>query len=235
MGQNGLAIPAANMRAGRSQIPITSTPARVNLLSSGPAPMPTPAAHVAALSGLAEVSLSGAYGGKDDTQLLGLDFLAEQNNVLDYDDTVLLQQRAFGESSGMHGAGLGERLLEMLMDQGELRQQQQAVLQKMELGSSQIGRNRANTSRSSSTRRNEHVTLGPGGESFVDFELDVRFGDDLLVVEIEEDRPAGRTSMSGIFANKDYINSAGSSVKPSLSTASGKRMCRRSVLSLYSD
>ena len=190
---------------------------------------------------LADVSHLPRFAGFDETGVV-------QEDAAAADTTLMLAKRAFGQSVNNSSAvprlpsvGLGERVLEMLMQghgnqlpsaqplqpitrmpsqatprlssssrrqskgnasflQGTPLQPEQvhvpvsahptpqAVLQRMELGNSQMNRS-LRTSRlgesggllRKSTRKNERQSVGAGGQSFVEFETEVRFGDDLQV------------------------------------------------------
>lgn len=190
---------------------------------------------------LADVSHLPPFAGFDETGVI-------QEDAASADTTLMLAKRAFGRSINdpstvprLPSVGLGERVLEMLMQghagqpppaqplqpithmpsqatprlsSASRRQSKgkasflpdtpsqshqvhvpasahatpQAVLQRMELGNSQMNRSlrgsRLGESRDllrKSIRKNERQSVGAGGQSFVEFETEVRFGDDLHV------------------------------------------------------
>lgn len=174
-----------------------------------PAPLPTPLDRLPVLSEADSTFFRDDkfVGGGDDneeTALMGLDYDIHAENVQDTfigslvgqenqeiaETTAMLQQRAFANNS--LGAGLGGKLFEMLMSQSQSAQPvsvairpTQDVLHAIDLGNSQLGKDRRFSSPkkariSTTDRRNERSSIGPSGQGFIDFDTDVRFGDDLL-------------------------------------------------------
>ena len=192
----------------------TSTPARSS--SNGqtytlPAPMPTPQQQLPCLAEADSTFFNAGGDDGEETALLGLNhndahgavmqdtFIEAGPHVEEPETTVMLQQRAFANNN--NGMGLGGKLFDMLMTQSQPLQEAplpsrgpQDVLLSIDLGNSQLGRekrlSRSPTKRRSSTaRRNERSSIGPSGQSFVDFDTDVRFGDDLLGTGSKEATP----------------------------------------------
>lgn len=179
----------------------TSTPAR-GLKRHIPAPLPTPQhASIHLLSTPARVhddntTLFGFSPGAeaDETALLAIDLRSAghgHNNVQDehlqdelFDDTAILEQRAFSNRRTSHegdqsSGGLGALIFSNLI----AGNQAQDALERLELGK----RRDSDTSRRSeqvgTVKRNASFTLSTGGEYLVDYETDVRFGDDLAEEE----------------------------------------------------
>ena len=190
----------------------------------------------------------GANGGGDEaeeTALLGLKydghaafdaqdtFIGGQDQAAEVaETTIMLQQRAFAtNNNNTNGSGLGGKLFEMLMSQSQSTQivpaasrAPQDVLLSIDLGNSQLGREkRLSTSpkkpRTSAARRNERSSIGPSGQSFVDFDTDVRFGDDLLGGGSKEASPEAETinAITEPLPEVQSFGLQGSSKAPALS------------------
>jgi hypothetical protein len=170
----------------------TSTPAKASGLAEGsmPEPAPTPRPGDEGADRNDATTMFGlAAGFDDDTQLLGMEL---QTN--DDDDTMVLQQKAFGANQAhLPGIGLGERLFEMLLQpQAPATSNALEVSRTIELGSSVVGRTPQRPhsrmkpgNLSSAQKRNLRTSIGAGGQTYVDCELDVRFGDDIVTEEAE--------------------------------------------------
>lgn len=174
----------------------TSTPARGNQRQL-PAPLPTPGPSEAHLLGTpariqdGNATFFGFSPGVEanETALLAVDYRSirreddardEQSHEDIFDDTAILEQRAFANrrcsnEGDQSLGGLGALIFSNLI----AGNQAQEALERLELGRRRDG----NTSRQSITlspvRRNASFTLSTAGEYLVDYETDVRFGDDL--------------------------------------------------------
>lgn len=171
----------------------TSTPAR-GLQKHLPAPLPTPKAPVSRL-------LSTPAKGYDDnttffgfspgveaneTALLAVDYRSaagqhnEQNGDDLFDDTAVLEERAFANRRTSHDGdtstgGLGALIFSNLVAGGHT----QDALERLELGKRRESSTSRNSEHTSPVKRNASFTVSIGGDYLVDYETDVRFGDDI--------------------------------------------------------
>lgn len=196
---------------------MTSTPARPLLVpgvsNTLPAPLQTPSVHALGAAQLVvqpdDTTFFGAAAfsnGEEDTLLLDqviqdgdLDATQLQLQGGRGDETMQLHRQATHEQQLLFpSVGLGERVFELLMQEGSSNTQQgpkntrrdsqsnqSDVLHRLELGKSKLGRSASKPELSRSrlrnsiaeTRSNETVLIDLRGESFVQFDTDVNFGD----------------------------------------------------------
>lgn len=174
----------------------TSTPARGSQRQL-PAPLPTPGPSQTHLLGTParkqddNTTFFGFSPGTEanETALLAVDYRSigfedvgrnEQLEADTFDDTAILEQRAFADrrisnEGDQSLGGLGALIFSNLI----AGNQPQEALERLELGKRRDGSTSRRSITLSPAKRNASFTLSTGGEYLVDYETDVRFGDDL--------------------------------------------------------
>lgn len=175
----------------------TSTPARGNQKHI-PAPLPTPQPYAGRLLSTPvhahndNTSVFGFSPGAeaDETALLAVDYrsisregVASDQQLQDdlFEETAILEQRAFSNRRTSHegdqsSGGLGALIFSNLIAGNQAHD----ALERLELGRRRDSENSRRSERISPFKRNASYTVSTGGEYLVDYETDVRFGDDLL-------------------------------------------------------
>lgn len=176
----------------------TSTPAR-GLQRHVPAPLPTPqpaSAHPLSTPARGYDDNTTFFGFSpgaeaEETALLAVDYRsagherhhAQEEQMHDelFDDTAILEQRAFANRRTSHegdqsSGGLGALIFSNLIAGGPARD----ALERLELGKRRDSDTSRRSEHVSPIKRNASFTVSTGGEYLVDYETDVRFGDELL-------------------------------------------------------
>lgn len=170
----------------------TSTPARANQKHTL-APLPTPQPPTARLLGTParqqhdNTTFFGFSPGAeaDETALLAVDYRSlgrreEQMQDELFDDTAILEEKAFANRRTSHegdhsSGGLGALIFSNLIAGSQAHD----ALERLELGKRRDSDTSRRNDHASPLKRNASFTISTGGEYLVDYETDVRFGDDL--------------------------------------------------------
>lgn len=182
------------------------------------------------------------FGEEDDgvTMLMGVNFqpagqasaLTQHNHTDIWDDTVELERRAFSDVNPFLGGHLGEKMFQLLVAPVDPLD----ALDRLDTGNTTLRRSSTNFNNGSSSmvmtttttpdlvdtsvrsrhspRKNERTFVGAGGTSFIEYEQEVRFGDDLLLQEREDtSHPALPTQPSEVeYASAMPLNTSNRSL-----------------------